>query len=265
MAQNDGQRRMLFDVRGKRRHVIRVVYAILALLMAGSLFLVVGPFNLGEIANTGSTANAVDALEDRAERIERRLLKDPNNGDLRIALVRTRLSAGSSLAETNPETGAQTLTPEGRAQLEQGLQAWADYVENVKGDPNPAVAQLVASANFSIAESGGTGIREIEESIEQAAAAQRLAAAGKRDANSLSTLAIYEYFAGNFAAGDKATKEATKLATSPGEAKTQLAAYRKRAKQWQKQKQKLIKEEGKRGREELESGFSGGLGTGLTP
>lgn len=265
MAQNDGQRRMLFDVRGKRRHVIRVVYAILALLMAGSLFLVVGPFNLGEIADSGNSGDAAEALEDRAERIEKRLVKDPTNEDLQIVLVRTRLNAGNSLAEVDPETGVPTFTPEAKAQLELGLQTWADYIDNAKGDPNPAVAQLVSSSYFSLAESAGS-IKDIETNIEQAAAAQRLAAAGKRDANSLSTLAIYEFFAGNFAAGDKATKEATQLATSPKEAKKQLAAYRERAKKWQKEKKKLLKEEGKRGREELESGFSGGLGTsGLTP
>ena len=49
MAAKDGERRMLFDIRGRRKHVLRVVYAILALLMGGSLFLVVGPFNLAEL------------------------------------------------------------------------------------------------------------------------------------------------------------------------------------------------------------------------
>ncbi len=44
----DGERRMLFDIRGRRKHVVRVVYAILALLMGASLFLVVGPFNIGQ-------------------------------------------------------------------------------------------------------------------------------------------------------------------------------------------------------------------------
>ena len=37
--------------------------------------------------------------------------------------------------------------------------------------------------------------------------------------NSLSTLAIYEYFAGDFAAGDKAAEQAEAKATSKAEAK----------------------------------------------
>ena len=39
---------MVFDIRGRRRHVVKVVYAILAVLMGASLFLVVGPVNIGE-------------------------------------------------------------------------------------------------------------------------------------------------------------------------------------------------------------------------
>ncbi|HEX7293467.1 MAG TPA: hypothetical protein VF259_02880, partial [Solirubrobacterales bacterium] len=62
----DGERRMLFDTRGRRRHVIRVVYAVLALLMGASLFLVVGPFNLGELGGSGASSSANEVLEERA-------------------------------------------------------------------------------------------------------------------------------------------------------------------------------------------------------
>ena len=43
----DGERRMLFDIRGRRKNVVKVVYGILAVMMGASLFLVVGPVNLG--------------------------------------------------------------------------------------------------------------------------------------------------------------------------------------------------------------------------
>ena len=67
-----GERRMLFDIRGRRKHVVRVVYAILALLMGASLFLVVGPFNIGNLINSGSSANSTaKVLDEQAERIER--------------------------------------------------------------------------------------------------------------------------------------------------------------------------------------------------
>ena len=49
---------MLFDIRGRRKHVVRVVYAILALLMGASLFLVVGPFSIGSLVGNGGATDA---------------------------------------------------------------------------------------------------------------------------------------------------------------------------------------------------------------
>ena len=50
-----GERRMVFDTRGRRKHVVRVVYAILAVLMGASLFLVVGPINIGSLLGNSTT------------------------------------------------------------------------------------------------------------------------------------------------------------------------------------------------------------------
>ncbi|HEU4945047.1 MAG TPA: hypothetical protein VFT10_07780, partial [Solirubrobacterales bacterium] len=107
---------MLFDIRGRRRHVVRVVYAVLALLMGASLFLVVGPFNLGELGGSGGSTSASDALEDRAERIEGRLKASPEDEGLLLILSRTRIGAGNALIETDPQTGAPIVTPEARTQ-----------------------------------------------------------------------------------------------------------------------------------------------------
>jgi hypothetical protein len=74
----DGERRMLFDIRGRRKHVIRVVYAILALLMGTSLFLVVGPVNIGQLlGNSTTTSNSTGIFDEEAERIEERLRGRP--------------------------------------------------------------------------------------------------------------------------------------------------------------------------------------------
>ncbi len=53
MAQGNNEHRMVFDIRGRRRHVVKAVYAILAILMAASLFLVTGAINLNSIFGTG--------------------------------------------------------------------------------------------------------------------------------------------------------------------------------------------------------------------
>ena len=58
---------MVFDIRGRRKHVVRVVYAILALLMGASLFLVVGPVNLGSLFGaSNSVSNSASLFEEQA-------------------------------------------------------------------------------------------------------------------------------------------------------------------------------------------------------
>ncbi len=69
---------MVFDTRGRRKHVVRVVYAILALLMGASLFLVVGPFSIGNLLGTSGTTSAAKILNEQAERTEAKLRQGPD-------------------------------------------------------------------------------------------------------------------------------------------------------------------------------------------
>lgn len=268
MADNE-ERRMLFDLRGRRRGVIKFIYAGLAILMAGGLLLfgiggeVSGGLFEGLGIGGGSATDAGQVLEEQAERIEGRLARNPGDEGQLLALARTRIAAGNARMETDPETGTQVATSEARAEFEQGLQAWNRYLRQVKGgEVNPAAAQLVAGTYFSLAESSGT-MREIESNIEGAAAAQRIAAEERPNIGSLSTLAIYEFFNGNFAAGNRATREAAARAPSKAEGRgveEQLADYRKRGKEFAKQKREFAQIEREQGREALQNPL-GGLAT----
>ena len=250
---------MLFDIRGRRKHVVRVVYAILALLMGASLFLVVGPFNIGNLIGGGTTTSAAKVLQEQAEKTEQKLRREPESEVLLAALTRQRISAANSLTEVNPETGATLYTPEGRQELERGTEAWSGYLKQSK-EPKASLAQLVASAYFGLAETS-TSLEEATTSVENAAKAQRLVAESQPTINSLTTLAIYEFYSGNFAAGDKAVKEAEAKAgkTEAKEIGKQMASYRKSAKAFEAQKKVAAKEESKQGKERLENPF-GGLG-----
>jgi hypothetical protein len=264
----DGERRMLFDTRGRRRHVIRVVYAVLALLMGASLFLVVGPFNLGELGGSGGSSSASEVLEDRAERIEDRLKASSEDEDLWLALTRARVNAGNAQIETDPQTGAPIVTPEARTQFEAGVTAWRRYLEQTKA-PNPIAASLIAGTYFSLAENS-SGFEEIDEYVEGAAEAQALAAKARPSVGSLSTLAIYEYFNGDFAAGDEASRKAQDQVGSKAEKKAvarQLAPYRKNAKSFDKQAKKFEKTQQAGGKETFENalgGLGGGAGLGAS-
>lgn len=256
---------MVFDTSGRRKHVVRVVYAILALLMGASLFLVVGPFSIGSLIGGDSSTSATKVLDEQAARTERKLARQPNDEALLLSLARTRITAGNSLTEVNPETGATVFTAEGLRELTAGIAAWNRYLKQTK-EPNPSMALLVSRAYFGLAETS-PNLEVATTNVEKAAAAQRIAAEAQPTVNSLTTLAIYEYFSGNFAAGDKATKEAE--AKAPGKSETkeiskQMAEYRKRGKAFQKQKVEVAKQEGAQRKEALENplgGLSGGGGS----
>ncbi|MGB7587616.1 MAG: hypothetical protein WBM00_02795 [Solirubrobacterales bacterium] len=203
-----------------------------------------------------STRNTATVLEEQAERIERRLAKNPEDENLLLALTRTRLSVGRALVEVNPETGEETVTPEARAAYEEGLADWKRYRKRAGSEPSVSLAQLVAGTSFRLAEASFVGIYDIETHIAEAARAQRIVASQRPSVGSLTTLAIYEYFDADFNGGDQATKEAEAKAPSKAEAKnieTQLADYRKRAKKLQKELRRYAKLESERSKQALSS------------
>jgi hypothetical protein len=257
-----GERRMVFDIRGRRKHVVRVVYAILALLMGASLFLVVGPVNLGSLFGaSNSVSNAASLFEEQAAATERKLKKSPDDPALLLSLTRIRISAANALTEVDPTTGQPTITPEARDQLEKAGNAWARYLKQAGDNPSPSAAQLSAGALFRLAESSTTGA-EAEANVKAAAEAQEIFAEAQPSLGAVSTLAIYKYFAFDFAGGDKEGKHAQSLATSKSQKKEvekQLAEVRKRAKAFQKQVKESAKATKGTGKEALEKPF-GGLG-----
>ncbi len=262
---SSGERRLLFDTRGKRRHVIRVVYAILALLMGGSLFLVVGPVNIAELLgnNQSSSSSAASVLHEQAERIERRLAKDPTNEALLLSATRTRIAAGNAQVEVGGEGEAPVVPESAHSDFEMALVSWNGYLKQAGDEPSASAAQLVAGTFFRLAESGSRSLEEIQLNVRNAVVAQRIAARQQPTLGSLSSLAIYEYFSGNPAAGDKAAKRAAAAVPSKTEAKgieKQLAEYRKRGLQFDKQVEQAAKLEQKAApKEELQNPF-GGLG-----
>lgn len=264
MASSGGERRLVFDTGGKRKHVVRVVYAILALLMGGSLFLVIGPVNLGELfSQSDSATSASKALDEQAERIEKRLVKSPNDEQLLLALTRARINGGNAQIAVVSETEIPTVSAEAREDFDAGSQAWNRYLKQAGDEPSATLAQLVAGTFFRLAESS-TSVLEAEEHIAKAAEAQQVAAEERPNINSLSTLAIYRYFNGEFAVADKAAKRAAAEASSKAESKSveeQLAEYRKRGKKFDEQRKQLAKVQNQFNKEQLQNPL--GLGAPL--
>lgn len=271
MASGGGERRMVFDIRGRRRVAVKVVYAVLAVLMGASLFLVVGPVNIGELFNEGgsSSSEAAKQFEQQAHRLEGKLVKDPENPELLLALTRTHVTAGNSLVEVGAE-GQKQYSPEALQQLQKASQNWSEYLKAAK-QPEAGAAQLMAPTFFTLAELS-SGL-EIMDNLEAAVQAQEIVAKQRPTLNSLSTLAIYKTFTFDYGAAKKAGEEAKKLASTKFERENidnQLEETKKRAEGFQSQLaayKKQLKEQQKAGGgaslEGLENPFgseAGGLG-----
>jgi hypothetical protein len=244
MASGGKERRMVFDTRGRRRHVVKFVYGILALLMGASLFLVVGPVNIGSLLGTSNAVSSATAqFEEQSERIEHKLKKDPQDADLLLGLTRARVNIGNSLATTNSGTGAVEFPPESRHQLEEASETWTKYLK-ATDKPNPGGAQLMAQALFSLAQSSRSGA-EAEANIHAASQAQQIVAEAHPSLGSLSTLAIYRSFEFDYKGAVKAEKEAATYANTKFERENlenELESTNKRAHEFQKQLAEINKE-----------------------
>jgi hypothetical protein len=260
---------MLFDIRGRRKNVVRVVYALLAVLMGLSLFLVVGGFNLSELfsSNTSSGGEASKPFEEQAERIEVKLKKDPENPELLLVLTRAQVSAGNSLLSLEPDQEDYTNALQ---QYRLASSTWSDYLE-VTDQPNAGAAQLMTAALVALTE-GSRNVTEAQSNLKAAVESQQIVADQRPTLNSLTTLALYQYFNGEKKAADEAREAAMKKAGTEAEkeevekqldeAEKNAGAYRSQIKAAEKAEAAGAGGGGGNSLEGSPNPFGGGLGTG---
>ncbi len=260
------EHRMVFDIRGRRRHVVKVVYAILAILMAASLFLVTGAININSIFGTSSSGeSAAASFEKQAEHIEAKLVKMPEDEDLLAGLTRSRINAANSMI-TNGKGESTGGIEEIKHQLALASEAWSKYVEAAK-EPSAGLAIQVAPAMFQLAELSTSGPEALE-NIKAATEAEQIVAEQRNDLNSWSTLALYALFAQNFKLAEEAKEEAVTLANTKFERESFENKYEeveKNAKEFGKRLkiEKATKSQTGGGKESLENPIQGLYGTSL--
>jgi len=228
------EHQMLFDLRGRRKRVIQVIYVLLAVIMAASLLVIGLPGGVNPFGNVSQNNDIAQISIDRAENLETRLLAEPNNQNVKAELIRARVSAGGSLIEV-AENGQQIVGDEAKAQYDLAAQAWSEYLRATDNKPDPSVAQLMSTTLFSLAQ--GSTVSQFQVNIEDAAQAQQLVVESARQqfkkgegpapTPSLVVLATYLYYAQDAEAADRARQEA--LASTRDDAeredlKTQLDA-----------------------------------------
>lgn len=211
MATSKQERRMVFDIRGRRKVAVKVVYAVLAVLMGLSLFLVVGPLNLGELFGNSGGGNPATQFEEGAEKLELKLKKEPENTDLLVGITRSRVNAANSLYNIGPEEERE-ITPEAIQQLQLASNSWTRYLEATE-KPAAGVAQIMAPNLITVAQYART-VPEAKANVEAAAEAEKIVVDQRPSINSFTTLAIYEMILLHKAKAEELGDKAAKYATS---------------------------------------------------
>ncbi|MBU3690804.1 MAG: hypothetical protein FGM38_01985 [Solirubrobacterales bacterium] len=276
MAEDPEQGGMLFDLRGRRKRVIQVIYVMLAFVMAASLLVIglpggLNPFSSGNSVVSQDTA---DLAVERATTIERKLRQDPENLTLQQELIRERIVAGNALVEVDGES--QVVGPDAIEQYELAATAWERYVKDSGQDPDRGVAQLASGMLFSLAQ--GATVAQFEANMQAAADAQAFVArAGEREFQSgegpaptglLVTLATYQLYALDFGEAARSRQEALALADSPEqkqEINRTLDAVERDAKRVEKYLARVKKQARKEGGASLKEPVGGIGGSTLSP
>lgn len=225
---------MLFDLSDPRRkNVLRVVYAFLAVIFAVGFigFGIGGELGGGGIldeifgTNSGSTASQ---YEDQIEDIEQQLEADPDNEELLAELITLRYQSGRLQLEVNEETGEVVLTDDARSEYDKAADLWARYMELEPADPD-----LGAAGNMRDA-------FELLGNYRGAAEAQAILAEANPSVGTYGTLAYYRFAALDIKGGDEA-KELALAEAEDREAREsldELDDLRKRAVKAKKQLRK---------------------------
>ncbi len=256
---------MLFDLRGRRKRLIQVVYAVLAgLFLLGFVGFGIGSPGTGGIfdalgiggGGNGSTGNP--QFDDQISRAEDQLKKNPKDEHALLTLAEVHYAAGNSSSETDPNTGQVTVTDESRTEYQDATAAWERYLKLNPSNPDPGTAAQVFRAYDALAKSE-TDPTALESELKGASLTAELVAQDNPSVNTWAAAAQYAYLSGETAKGDAAAAKA-KQEASGSEAK-QLDKLLAQAKTGGAKLQKEIKKAGP-GKEALTSPLGGGLGGG---
>jgi hypothetical protein len=219
---------VLFDLRsGKRRRVVQVVYSLLAAsFLVGFVIFGIGSNGVGSISDLfgggggGSTSSAYDTQINAAKE---QLKKDPQNEKALANLASYEYQAGRTGVTQASPSAPPEVSDDAQTTLGDAVDAWTRYLKVAK-KPDPLLASSMAQAYVLLDDPQG------------AVQAQRIFAEAQPSANTLGSLALYLYAAGEFAAGDKAAKEAVAKAPkgSAKQIEVQLASIKKRAQKFAK-------------------------------
>jgi len=201
---------MLFDLGGRRKRLVQVVYAALALLMGGSLVLLgVGSDAPGGLLDALGVRNSGDSgdsnVGDRLGKADERLRANPRDENALKEVA--RLSYQAANEDADPNTGEYGT--EGKANLGKADRAWQRYLDLEPETPDDSLARLMIQAYSPGA---------LNKAPEAARAAELVAQAEQTPA-AYAQLTLYASLANQTRKADLAGQRAIELAP-PGERKS---------------------------------------------
>jgi tetratricopeptide (TPR) repeat protein len=192
---------MLFDLKGKRKRLVQVVYLILAILFGGSLVL----FGTGSSVSGGlidaitgnSSGSSNSVFQKQVTDARKATLKNPKSEQAWLELVRANFNLAASPEGSDAQTGQ--LTDKGKQAVIETATAWERYLKLKPKKPDAGTAQFAAIAYGAL--------QEYRKSVKT----QEIAAKARPNANSYFQLADFAYRAGQVKQGDRAAAKAIEL------------------------------------------------------
>jgi hypothetical protein len=239
---------MLFDLRGKRRRLVQVTFATLALLfLVGFLGFGIGVgggpggiFDALGISNSDGGGSTTDQFDSEIEAANEKLAKNPNDTKALLKLAENEYLKAKSGVTQDQTTGQFSISNDAHTDLGNASDAWQKYLKVNKGKPDVTTAFDMINVYILLNDA------------DRAAQAQRIVVDDQPSAQAYGQLAYFEYAGGDIKGGDAARDKALSMAPK-AQRKTlesQLAQVRKQGVQLQKAQEQAKKQGG---------------GTGTTP
>ena len=226
---------MLFDIRGRRKRFIQVIYVALAVLMGGGLVLFgIGGGTSGGLLDglgiSGGGSSSDPQFDDRIERAQTTLETSPDDEKALLSLAEAHFLKAQTELEVD-EQGRQTVTEEAESDYTAAIEAWETYLDTKPEKPDDSVAALVLRA-YGYTLSLDDLPAELKTEVKGAYEAANVVAEAQPSFGTYLTLTQTALLAGE----DKAAKEAEKKTfaeapdeTSKSAAKSQIASAKRQA------------------------------------
>lgn len=192
-------------------------------------------------------------LERRAQRISARMERSTGDPSLLRRTMHAWIAAGDDRLN-KLDLSRQAIPDAVTEDIRTGLRAWERYLRATGGEVGGDIAEQAGGAYFSLLEIGSRNLGELEADAAGAARALQIAGRRKPILFTLSNTAIYSYFNGEFAVGDRAAEGAA-ADVDPKAAvavRNQLVGYRKRGEAFRRQLKRAAASLAGSGKDELE-------------